>query len=200
MGFSLRPFLTAFIGSFAGKLLATLFIAVCVALGAGPDTWAQWLLGAAVNVETARLLFILLAVVTAVALGFSLRRQATSAVWRIDRNALSKMRAVLTEMSSGVFISRDNDAVEADPIYRQFEALFSEMHWAVHGGVVFGVKNPSRTGVTLFKYPNMDGPTLTTVRKALIASGVKFEERDSNDGGDLGMPQIAFSTRPLSLD
>jgi hypothetical protein len=41
----MRPFLQSAAGAFVGKILAAIFIAVCVAVGFGPDAWATFLLG-----------------------------------------------------------------------------------------------------------------------------------------------------------
>jgi hypothetical protein len=41
----MHPFLQSAGGAFVGKILAAIFIAVCVAVGFGPDAWATFLLG-----------------------------------------------------------------------------------------------------------------------------------------------------------
>jgi len=57
----------AFAGAFLGKIVAALFVAVCVALGFGPDKWAAMMLGAEPGL-LARALFLLLAALTLVTL------------------------------------------------------------------------------------------------------------------------------------
>src|SRR5258708_17571837 len=54
------------VGALIGRVLAALFIAICMALGFGPDEWARWLLGTMFDSATllARLAFIGLAIIT----------------------------------------------------------------------------------------------------------------------------------------
>jgi hypothetical protein len=61
-----RIFLTAFAGGFAGKILAALFVAVCLVLGVGPDKWASYLVAGVGDWATpgARIAFITLGMIT----------------------------------------------------------------------------------------------------------------------------------------
>jgi hypothetical protein len=53
----------AFVAAFSGKIAATLFIAVCIALGFGPTEWAAMLLGVEFQL-IGRAIFVLLAMAT----------------------------------------------------------------------------------------------------------------------------------------
>jgi hypothetical protein len=62
-----RIFATAFVGGFLGKIAAAIFIAVCIALGIGPDRWAEFIisgLGEWATPERARIGFFVLAALT----------------------------------------------------------------------------------------------------------------------------------------
>lgn len=193
----MRTALNAALGGFVGKLVATLFIAVCIALGVGPDVWATTLLGGVVTPLFAQLLFILLAVLTALALGASFRKPEKARA--LTKAQLLKMQAALSGMKTGVMITRDNDAVDADHIYRQFVALFQELGWAVHGGVALGFNDPPKCGLLLVRRPNVKVETLDAVRTAIETAGLNYVERETSESPDIAMPQIAFSAVPLSL-
>jgi hypothetical protein len=55
----MRTFLQALAGSFVGKVLASLFIAICAAIGFGPDRWAAFVIGEMpIPLLVARVLFL----------------------------------------------------------------------------------------------------------------------------------------------
>ena len=65
-----RVFFSALSGAFVGKILAALFIAVCLMFGIGPDNWAEWIisgLGDQITPSIARYAFLTLAALTAFA-------------------------------------------------------------------------------------------------------------------------------------
>jgi hypothetical protein len=64
----MRPFLSAFMGGFLGKIAAAIFIAVCVLLGFGPNEWAAYVVPFAVPVILIRAGFLVLAALTLVGL------------------------------------------------------------------------------------------------------------------------------------
>ena len=65
---------TVFWSAFAGKVVAAIFVAVCVILGFGPEQWVTFLIDGLplwMTPALARVMFILLAVLTVILLIFS---------------------------------------------------------------------------------------------------------------------------------
>lgn len=84
--------------AFAGKMVATIFLAVCIAYGFGPDTWIAFLLGPTVAPWIARLAFILLAVISGAVFFFSLHDKKTPVI-NFPNNAdrrLRELRGIVT--------------------------------------------------------------------------------------------------------
>jgi hypothetical protein len=72
----MRTFVRAMVASFAGRLLAVLFVAVCVLLGFGPDQWAAFLISGLpiwITPSAARITLLLAAIVIVMEV-ISLRR------------------------------------------------------------------------------------------------------------------------------
>ena len=64
----------AFLSGFLGKVLAALFIAVCVLLGFGPEQWAKWLIGDLISLRLARIGFFFLGALSLILLAANLLR------------------------------------------------------------------------------------------------------------------------------
>lgn len=60
-----KTFINASVGGFVGKLLGSVFVAVCAVLGFGPDEWVQFMMGSNVAPWIARGSFLLLAIISA---------------------------------------------------------------------------------------------------------------------------------------
>ena len=75
----MRPFLQALFGSFIGKLLAVLVIAICTTLGFAPDQWAILVIGRVpIWLATARIAFLFLGAITLILLLWRMFKQAPS--------------------------------------------------------------------------------------------------------------------------
>lgn len=78
----MRIFSQAFAGGFAGKIVASLFVAVCLAVGVGPDKWAAYMMGGETLPWIVRGAFVALGLATAFVLVPAERKQAAATLWR----------------------------------------------------------------------------------------------------------------------
>jgi hypothetical protein len=81
-------FTKAFAGGFIGKLAAATFIAICLALGIGPDKWAKFIVTGLppwVTPEHARMGFLILAALTFIAITWPILTR-----WRVRRSGISQ--------------------------------------------------------------------------------------------------------------
>lgn len=102
----MRAFIIAFSGSFAGKILATIVIAVLAALGFGPDRWAEFLLGIEKPwLMPTRVLLVAIATIALVMLGISITRsrplvsQEMKRKWRLVQWLASSGQATLQRIN-----------------------------------------------------------------------------------------------------
>jgi hypothetical protein len=90
----MRTFFTAFAGGFIGKIAATLFVAVCLVLGFGPDKWAAYLVSW-ISPELAQLAFLALGFITFV---FAFGPSIILALKRIYLVAINRTDEIPTEI------------------------------------------------------------------------------------------------------
>jgi hypothetical protein len=96
---------------------------------------------------------------------------------------------------SAIFISRDNEASDADFFYNQVTDAFRRAGWIVSGGIVYGIDDQPECGVTLYDYEGVPADPKDLIKSALRAAGITFQERISVRPSALTVPQLAFSRR-----
>lgn len=195
-----RVAFSAAIGGFVGKLIASLFIAVCVVLGVGPIEWATYLLGGAAP-WVARLVFVVLAVLAALALGFSIRASQPTHEWRLSQKQLAAIRAALTGISTGsVTIIRTASVSRIEVVHAQLVGVFRDAGWEVKEWPTID-EHSSPAPIELATAPIMQPHVLEAIRRGLSAADLQFTERDasSDPAPPVLIPRIWLSSVPASV-
>lgn len=111
----------------------------------------------------------------------------------LTKDAAGRMLNVLRNKGLAVRIARDNDALEADTLYRQAVTVFREARWQVEDYISIGVKTKADCGVSLISSTGVDETTIDVVREALKLGGLDFIE--VQEDSEQTTPLVAFSRR-----
>lgn len=112
----------------------------------------------------------------------------------LSQDQLAKMAVALRRVAGTVHLTRDLDAMESVRAYSQMRRFFKQQGWEVTGGTIFGMKEKTNSGLTIYARTgqtySIDELALTA---ALDAAGIAYDLHRDDPAKEMAPLQLNFT-------